>query len=112
MALWAIGAKFRENAVGLWRRRMDEIFWKEIFSSVGRETSLEDYLGKDGNILVIAPHPDDDVLGVGGTMAAATHQGKGVFAVYITDGRGSPRMDHTISDDEMAALRKKKPCLL
>ena len=101
-------AKFRDNPVGLWRRKMDEISWKETFSSVTRKTSLEEYLGKDGNILVIAPHPDDDVLGVGGTMAAAIHQGQGVFAVYITDGRGSPRRDPALSDDEMAALRKKE----
>jgi len=87
---------------------MDEISWKETFSSVGRETSLEEYFGKDGNILVLAPHPDDDVLGVGGTMAAAIHQGQGVFAVYVTDGRGSPRRDPALSDDEMAALRKKE----
>ena len=101
-------AKFRDNPVGLWRRRMDEISWEKTFSSVTRETSLEEYLGKDGNILVIAPHPDDDVLGVGGTMAAAIHQGQGVFAVYVTDGRGSPRRDPALSDDEMAALRKKE----
>jgi N-acetylglucosamine malate deacetylase 1 len=82
--------------------------WDKLFLAVQKGVSLEEYQGKDGNILVIAPHPDDDVLGVGGTMAAATHQGKGVFAVYVTDGRGSPRRDLTISDDEMAALRKKE----
>ena len=87
---------------------MGEISWNKYFLAVQKEIFPEEYLGKDANILVIAPHPDDDVLGVGGTMAAAAHQGKGVFAVYITDGRGSPRMDLTISDEAMAALRKKE----
>jgi LmbE family N-acetylglucosaminyl deacetylase len=87
---------------------LEEIPWEKYFLAVQKRVSLEEYLGKDGNLLVIAPHPDDDVLGVGGTMTAATHQGKGVFAVYITDGRGSPRMDDTISDEAMAALRKKE----
>ncbi|MDO9210239.1 MAG: PIG-L family deacetylase [Deltaproteobacteria bacterium] len=87
---------------------MDEVSWEKKFIAVQEGISLEDYRGRKNNILVIAPHPDDDVLGAGGTMAAASHQGKGVFAVYITDGRNSPRKDKNISDDEMAALRKKE----
>jgi LmbE family N-acetylglucosaminyl deacetylase len=88
--------------------KVDEVSWKKKFIAVQEGISLEDYRGRKNNILVIAPHPDDDVLGAGGTMAAASHQGKGVFAVYITDGRNSPRKDKNISDDEMAALRKKE----
>ncbi len=41
-------------------------------------------------------------------MAMASSQGKGVFSVYITDGRRSPRKDEAISDDEMAALRQQE----
>ena len=41
-------------------------------------------------------------------MAMASSQGKGVFSVYITDGRSSPRKDRTISDDEMAARRQEE----
>jgi len=41
-------------------------------------------------------------------MAMASSQGKGVFSVYITDGRSSPRKDQTISDDEMAARRQEE----
>jgi LmbE family N-acetylglucosaminyl deacetylase len=85
---------------------LGEIPWNQYFLTVQKGISLEECRGKEGNILVIAPHPDDDVLGVGGTMAAAAQQGRGVFAVYVTDGRGSPRMNHTVSDEEMAALRK------
>ena len=87
---------------------MRDIPWKKYFLPTQKGVSLEECLVKEGNILVIAPHPDDDVLGAGGTMAAASHQGKGVFAVYITDGRNSPRKDKNISDAEMAALRKKE----
>ncbi|MBI5966833.1 MAG: PIG-L family deacetylase [Deltaproteobacteria bacterium] len=82
--------------------------WRKKFIPVEGETSLEDFRGRRGNILVIAPHPDDDVLGAGGTMAAASAEGKGVFSVYITDGRGSPRKDKNISDDEMATRRQKE----
>jgi LmbE family N-acetylglucosaminyl deacetylase len=80
----------------------------EKFSVAREGTLLEHYRGRKGNILVIAPHPDDDVLGAGGTMAAAADQGKGVFSVYITDGRGSLRKDQSISDEAMAARRRKE----
>ena len=82
--------------------------WVEKFRPVQEGALLEDYRGRKGNILVIAPHPDDDVLGAGGTMAAASDQGKGIFSVYITDGRGSPRKDQSISDEAMAAGREQE----
>ncbi len=80
----------------------------EKFQAVKKGVLLADYRGRKGNILVVAPHPDDDVLGAGGTMAASSAGGKGVFALYITDGRGSPRKDPGITDQEMAALRERE----
>jgi LmbE family N-acetylglucosaminyl deacetylase len=90
------------------RTALSGISWIEKFSAAQKEVSLQDYRGRKGNILVIAPHPDDDVLGAGGTMAMASAGGKGVFSVYITDGRGSPRKDQAISDDEMAGRRQEE----
>ncbi len=40
----------------------------------------------DERILVIAPHPDDDVLAAGGTMAEAEVRGASVLVVYLTSG--------------------------
>ena len=37
-------------------------------------------------VLVIAPHPDDEVLGVGGTMARLAHEGHDVFVAIVTHG--------------------------
>jgi LmbE family N-acetylglucosaminyl deacetylase len=90
------------------RITVNRVSWKEGFTAVREGTSLEEYRERKDNILVIAPHPDDDVLGAGGTMAAAVVRGKGVFSVYLTDGRGSPRKDQPVSDDAMAALREKE----
>ncbi len=70
--------------------------------------SLEDYRDRRDNLLIISPHPDDDILGAGGTIVAASRQGRGVFSVYITDGRGSPRLDPTISDEDMAQIRENE----
>ncbi len=47
-------------------------------------------------IVVVAPHPDDEILGVGGLMAVAAASGIAVSVVAVTDGGashpGSPTM--------------------
>ena len=50
--------------------------------------------------LVIAPHPDDEVLGCGGTIARLTAQGKAVDVAVVT--RGFPP---AYSDDQVAEVR-------
>ena len=39
------------------------------------------------NIIVFAPHPDDETLGCGGTIAKKTREGYAVFIALLTDGR-------------------------
>ena len=37
-------------------------------------------------ILIVAAHPDDEVLGCGGTAAKLATEGKGVFALILGEG--------------------------
>jgi LmbE family N-acetylglucosaminyl deacetylase len=46
----------------------------------------------DGPVLVIAPHPDDEVLGAGGTMARLAAEGREVHVCIVTSGE-PPRYD-------------------
>ncbi|HOI56151.1 MAG TPA: PIG-L family deacetylase [Phycisphaerae bacterium] len=39
------------------------------------------------SILIVAPHPDDETLGCGGTMACRARQGCRITVVVVTDGR-------------------------
>jgi N-acetylglucosamine malate deacetylase 1 len=87
---------------------MKESSWKEKFVAIREKESLDDFRGRSGNLVVISPHPDDDVLGAGGVMIGAAEEGRDVFSVTITDGRGSPRKGSPISDEEMASLRQKE----
>ncbi len=41
------------------------------------------------NILVIAAHPDDEILGCGGTMAKHSDNGDDVFVLFLADGESS-----------------------
>lgn len=42
----------------------------------------------DDRLLIVAPHPDDEVLGCGGLIATAVAQGIPVRVVYLTSGDG------------------------
>jgi LmbE family N-acetylglucosaminyl deacetylase len=39
-------------------------------------------------VLVLAPHPDDEAIGMGGTLAMHAANGSSVCVVYLTDGGG------------------------
>lgn len=45
--------------------------------------------GKDERILVVAPHPDDEVLGCGGLIQQARSRGAEVYVVLMTNGDAS-----------------------
>jgi LmbE family N-acetylglucosaminyl deacetylase len=49
----------------------------------------------DGPCLVLAPHPDDETLGCGGTIAAKADSGERVVVVIATDGSLSDRLDRS-----------------
>jgi LmbE family N-acetylglucosaminyl deacetylase len=47
-------------------------------------------VGGDTRLLVVAPHPDDEVLGAGGLMQRVHTAGGVIRVVYLTDGDGYP----------------------
>lgn len=54
-------------------------------------------------ILVFAPHPDDDIIGCGGSMAHHIHRGDQVAVVYMTSGEaGSLKYE----PEELTSLRQ------
>ena len=53
--------------------------------------------------LVIAPHPDDAELGMGGTIALMLAQGMSVGILDLTDGEPTPRGSVEIRTRETAA---------
>jgi len=52
------------------------------------------------NILIVAPHPDDEVLGCGGMIKKYTNQGDHVFVLVVT--RGAPKL---YSDERIENVR-------
>lgn len=62
----------------------------------------------EGPALVVAPHPDDEVLGVGGTMAMLAARGEDVHVVIMTKGAPplfSEELVETVRHEAQAAHR-------
>jgi len=55
------------------------------------------------NILVFAPHPDDDVLGCGGSIIKHIKYGHAVSTVFLTSGESG---DSRIPKDKLANIRE------
>lgn len=58
--------------------------------------------------LVVAPHPDDEVLGAGGLVSALVRTGTPTTLLAVTDGEGSHPRSSTVSPDEMAERRRQE----
>lgn len=51
-------------------------------------------------VLAIAPHPDDEIIGAGGSLAKHSRAGRRVVTVQVV-GRERSRLDDNASDDEL-----------
>lgn len=58
---------------------------------IPRETGYARRLqaGRRLRVLVVAPHPDDDAIGCGGTLARLARRGARISVTYVTDGSAS-----------------------
>jgi LmbE family N-acetylglucosaminyl deacetylase len=58
--------------------------------------------------LVIAPHPDDEALGCGGTLALMARRQARLNLIFLTDGSASHPGHPTVSPSEIARRRKSE----
>ncbi|MDL5159867.1 PIG-L deacetylase family protein [Actinomycetospora termitidis] len=58
-----------------------------------------------GRVVVLAPHPDDETLGAGATLAAWARAGTAVVVLAVTDGEASHPGSPTLSPTQLAARR-------
>lgn len=60
------------------------------------------------SILVIAPHPDDETLGCGGTLVLSERFGTAVHVAILTDGGASHPGHPQFTSEELVALRREE----
>ncbi len=75
------------------------------FVPITGNSSIQKIHHSQANV-VISPHPDDDVIGMGGQMALLA-QKEPVCTIYMTDGAGSLRVD---AQEKIPTLRKQEAC--
>jgi len=83
-------------------------------------TDWPDLEGESERILIVAPHPDDEVLAVGGTIAHLTQEGHTVLVVFLTNGdanRAAKRLRtmnplHRATDYRALGYRRQKEASL
>jgi len=79
------------------------------FVAIGKCGDLPHLADRANTILVISPHPDDDVIGMGGAMRLLGADGKKVFSAYVTHGSSSASHDGTPGsvrrNEALAALK-------
>lgn len=63
--------------------------------------SLE--IDKYGRVLCISPHPDDDVIGCGGTLSMLSNNGSEIHVAYVTSGEKGNR---EIPPQQLTAMRE------
>jgi len=56
-------------------------------------------------ILVLAPHPDDEIIGCGGTLLRLREIDASIHVLYLTDGRQAAALQDVASDDRAAVRR-------
>lgn len=54
------------------------------------------------DVIVLAPHPDDDILGAGGTLLKARDAGASVTVVYLTNGSNDKRRAEKIKTESVS----------
>jgi LmbE family N-acetylglucosaminyl deacetylase len=59
-------------------------------------------------VLVVAPHPDDEVLGAGGLMQGTLQRGVPLELIAVTDGESSHPHSRTVKAHDLASLRRQE----
>ena len=60
---------------------------------------------RERKVLVLSPHPDDDILGCGGTLYTYHMMGADITVIYMTDGS---KGDHLYAEEELVSMRKEE----
>ena len=62
-----------------------------------------------GRVVVVAPHPDDEVLGAGGALASLAARGTRVLLVAVTEGEAStPERARGIAKSSSARISSRR----
>jgi LmbE family N-acetylglucosaminyl deacetylase len=95
----------RAEAWPITTSRASEDVWRSAFLDAA--SPLMQW-GTPGRVVVVAPHPDDEVLAVGGSMLQLAKRGFSVLVVAVTDGEAAQPHAPADARRRLAAVRSRE----
>lgn len=84
----------------------ERVWWPWLEAQDWPVLDVEGLLGGDRPLVVVAAHPDDEVLAVGGLLSLAARSGCRPLVLWATDGEASHPTSSAIEPDD---LRRRRP---
>lgn len=72
-----------------------ETLTREVMNALESKLVSSEGLPKDKTIVVFSPHPDDDIISMGGTLLKLVKNGNKVYCIYMTPGTNAV-FDHEV----------------
>lgn len=88
------------------KKFIDRILQRKIASLDDCPLPSELSLAEKSNVLVFAPHPDDEILGCGGTLALLKKRDCQIKVVVVTDGEAGDPLNY--AGGKVAAVRRQE----
>jgi len=86
-----------------------ELAWRRwLAESRVHDLAVQDWLPASARLVIVAPHPDDEILACGGLISAHAAQGGQVLTVAVTDGEASHGESPLFSHEELAEVRRRE----
>lgn len=87
----------------------DESVWRDWLTAAPPPVAaIDDILKAAQRLVVVSPHPDDEVLACGGLVAMHVQRGGSTSIVAVTDGEASHRDDPRWPPARLAAARRSE----
>jgi len=84
-----------------------EMHWSPVLASLPMH-ELDEFVERRARLVVVAPHPDDEVLACGGLLAAHIARGGEASVIAVTDGEASHAGSETWATHELAEARRRE----